>query len=202
MTGRFTIDPPGASQKPEKHDHVVFDMSDGVRIRFSDTRRFGLMDLFPTDNLEQSKHLKGLGVEPLGNEFSQSFLDLTLAGRRTPIKSALLDQRIIAGLGNIYVCEALFRARVSPRRLASTIPGVRSQRLVPVIRDVLTEAIDAGGSTLRDYAHTDGELGYFQHTFSVYDREGENCPTKGCGSKIKRLVQSGRSTFFCSNCQR
>ncbi len=202
MTGRFTIDPCRSPQKPEKHDHVVFDMSDGVRIRFSDTRRFGLMDLSPTDDLEECKYLKGLGVEPLGDEFSHSFLNQALQGRRTPIKSALLDQKIIAGLGNIYVCEALYRARVSPRRRASTIPGVRSQRLVPIIRDVLSEAIEAGGSTLRDYAHTDGELGYFQHTFSVYDREGESCRTKGCGADIKRIVQSGRSTFYCSNCQR
>lgn len=202
MTGCFTVDPIGSAQNPMKHDHVVFDLDDGTRIRFNDPRRFGLMDLSRTDNLAQHAFFEHLGPEPLGNGFSSAYLDEALAGRRTPIKSALLDQTTVAGLGNIYVCEALYRARISPRRSAATIPGQRSKRLAPVIRDVLTEAIEAGGSTLRDYAHTDGELGYFQHAFSVYDREGDRCLTPLCNAQIKRIVQSGRSTFFCSNCQR
>ena len=187
---------------PEKHDHVVFDMEGGARITFNDARRFGAMDLAPTDRIEDHWLIAGLGPEPLGNGFDEDYLVGRLKGRNTPIKAALLDQRIVAGLGNIYVCEALYRAGISPRRRAGRISEARVRALVPIIRDVLSEAIAAGGSSLRDYRQTDGELGYFQHTFRVYDREGEVCPTPGCGWTVTRIVQSGRSSFFCPACQR
>jgi formamidopyrimidine-DNA glycosylase len=143
-----------------------------------------------------------LGPEPLGDAFTPAVLSAALKGKRTPIKAALLDQRVVAGLGNIYVCEALFRARISPKRLANTVAGERTKKLVPAIKAVLRAAIEAGGSSLRDYARADGELGYFQHQFAVYDREGEPCPSRDCKGKIKRIVQSGRSTFYCPSCQR
>ena len=184
------------------HDHVVFHLDDGARIVFSDHRRFGYMDLVDTATQENCRHLARLGPEPLGNAFSARHLDRALAGKTTPIKAALLDQRVVAGLGNIYVCEALFRSGISPRRLAKSIPGVRAARLVPAIREVLLDAIDAGGSSLRDYAHTDGSLGYFQHTFGVYDREGEPCRKLACPGTVRRIVQSGRSSFYCDRCQR
>ena len=184
----------------QHHDHVVFDLDSGARVVFNDTRRFGFMDLADGDALADCRHFKGLGVEPLGNEFGADYLDRILANRKTPIKAALLDQRLIAGLGNIYVCEVLFRSGISPRRVARTVPGKCAERLAPLIREVLNEAIAAGGSTLRDYVHTDGELGYFQRSFAVYGREGEACPT--CGGVIERIVQSGRSTFLCPKCQR
>ncbi|MEL7543944.1 MAG: bifunctional DNA-formamidopyrimidine glycosylase/DNA-(apurinic or apyrimidinic site) lyase [Pseudomonadota bacterium] len=184
------------------HDHAVFDLDDGTRIIYNDHRRFGMMDLVTTSDLEASKHFMRMGPEPLGNAFHAAHLDAALAGKATPIKAALLDQRVVAGLGNIYVCEALYHSRISPRRLARSVCGVRVARLVPAIRDVLNAAIAAGGSTLRDYAHTDGSLGYFQHTFAVYDREGAPCPRDGCQGTIKRIVQSGRSSFYCGNCQR
>ncbi|HYM18223.1 MAG TPA: bifunctional DNA-formamidopyrimidine glycosylase/DNA-(apurinic or apyrimidinic site) lyase [Micropepsaceae bacterium] len=216
MSGRFTIHGPMAPVKPGrfhlntpedgsgngKHDHVVFETEEGTRIVFTDHRRFGLMALEDTDALESASMFKGLGPEPLDESFTPAALSAALKGKRTPIKSALLDQRVVAGLGNIYVCEALFRARISPKRLAKTVVGERSERLVPAIKAVLNDAIKAGGSSLRDYARADGELGYFQHHFAVYDREGKPCPGKGCQGKIKRIVQSGRSTFYCPSCQR
>ena len=198
MPGRFHHDHPA----PQKHDHVVLDMDGGARITFNDARRFGAMDLMPTETADIHPLLAGLGPEPLGNGFSGDYLSDRLAGKLTPIKSALLDQRIVAGLGNIYVAEALFRAAISPRRLAGNLGSARIARLIPVIRDVLSEAIEAGGSSLRDYRQADGELGYFQHTFRVYDREGQPCPTAGCGAAIVRIVQSGRSTCYCPRCQR
>ncbi len=197
MLGQFHHDHPA----PQKHDHVVLDMEGGARITFNDARRFGSMDLVETACAETHPLLAALGPEPLGNGFDADYLAAALAGRRTPIKAALLDQHLVAGLGNIYVCEALFRAGISPLRLAGDLAPVQAAQLVPVIRDVLSEAIDAGGSSLRDYRQADGELGYFQHTFRVYDREGEACFTPGCSGIICRVVQSGRSSFFCPNCQ-
>ncbi|MEM9970523.1 MAG: bifunctional DNA-formamidopyrimidine glycosylase/DNA-(apurinic or apyrimidinic site) lyase [Pseudomonadota bacterium] len=208
MTGRMLISGDALGQfhhdhpAPEKHDHVVLDMDGGARVTFNDARRFGAMDLARTDALDDHWLLRDIGPEPLGNGFNEGYLAQRLAGRRTPMKAALLDQKIVAGLGNIYVCEALHRAGISPRRKAANLSPARIARLVPVIRDVLTEAIEAGGSSLRDYRHTDGELGYFQHTFRAYDREGAPCPTDACQGTIGRIVQSGRSTFFCSRCQR
>jgi formamidopyrimidine-DNA glycosylase len=187
---------------PEKHDHVVLDMEGGARITFNDARRFGAMDLVATQAAEAHWLLAGLGPEPLGNGFDEDYLVARLRGRNTPIKAALLDQRVVAGLGNIYVCEALHRAGISPRRKAGHIGEARVRALVPVIRQVLGEAIEAGGSSLRDYRQADGELGYFQHTFRVYDREGDPCATPGCTGTVARIVQSGRSSFFCALCQR
>jgi formamidopyrimidine-DNA glycosylase len=196
--GRFVHEHPA----PEKHDHVVFHMENGARITFNDPRRFGAMDLMETERAEQHKLLASLGPEPLGNAFNEAHLIAAFKGRNTPIKSALLDQRIVAGLGNIYVCEALYRARISPRRKAGRIAATRVAALVPVIRDVLADAIEAGGSSLRDFRQADGELGYFQHSFDVYGREGAPCKTAGCGHPISRIVQSGRSSFYCMQCQR
>jgi formamidopyrimidine-DNA glycosylase len=187
---------------PEKHDHVVLDMENGARVTFNDARRFGAMDLLDTINADAHMLLAKLGPEPLGNSLDESYLINALAGRKMPIKSALLDQRIIAGLGNIYVCEVLWRAGVSPKRLARSLSAKRVSSLVPIIRDVLNAAIDAGGSSLKDYRQTDGELGYFQHSFAVYGRENEPCQTVDCGGSITRIVQSGRSSFYCSKCQR
>lgn len=198
MLGQFHHDHPA----PAKHDHVVLDMEGGARITFNDARRFGAMDLMPTDSAEAHPLLANLGPEPMGNGFSESYLVARLKGRDTPVKSALLDQKIIAGLGNIYVCEVLHRAGIAPARRAGRISAARVAALVPVIRQVLAEAIEAGGSSLRDYRRADGELGYFQHRFRVYDREGEACPTPGCTGTIARLVQSGRSSFHCPLCQR
>lgn len=191
-----------AHPAPEKHDHVVLDMEGGARVTFNDARRFGAMDLLPTNTAEKHPLLASIGPEPLGNGFNDSYLVEQLRGRGTPIKSALLDQHIIAGLGNIYVCETLYRARIAPQTKAGQIPVAQVRGLVPIIRQVLTEAIDAGGSSLRDYRQADGELGYFQHTFQVYGREGQPCQTPGCGATIARLVQSGRSSFHCPSCQR
>jgi formamidopyrimidine-DNA glycosylase len=187
---------------PEKHDHVVLDMGNGARVTFNDARRFGAMDLAPTEAVEDHPLLAGLGPEPFGNAFHEDYLVARLRGRNTPIKAALLDQRIIAGLGNIYVSEVLFRAGISPRRKAGRIAAPRVRALVPMIREVLSEAIEAGGSSLRDHRQTNGELGYFQHAFRVYDREGQPCPTPGCTGTVARIVQSGRSSFYCPNCQR
>jgi formamidopyrimidine-DNA glycosylase len=187
---------------PQKHDHVVLETEAGARVIFNDARRFGAMDLAPTEAVEDHWLLAGIGPEPLGNGFDEAYLVARFAGRRTPVKAALLDQRIVAGLGNIYVCEALHRAGISPLRHAGRIAPARVAALVPVIRDVLTEAIDAGGSSLRDYRQADGELGYFQHRFRVYGREGEPCQTPGCQGEIRRKVQSGRSSFYCASCQR
>ncbi len=218
MSGRFTIWPPKQSRDPGdktsgpdgtgRHDHIVWDMESGHKVVYTDHRRFGYMDLIAADEIETCKHLVKLGPEPLGNHFSAHALQAALQGKRTPIKSALLDQRVVAGLGNIYVCEALHRASISPTREAKEVAGKtakptqRVERLTATIRSVLQEAIEAGGSTLQDYAHTDGELGYFQHRFTVYDREGEPCSKSGCKGKVARIVQSGRSTFYCETCQK
>lgn len=208
MSGRILIsgDDLGKFHKEhpalEKHDHVVFHMASGARVAFNDPRRFGLMDLVVTSEVEQHKLLSRIGPEPLGNDFNESYLVAALRGRKTPIKSALLDQRIVAGLGNIYVCEVLHRAGISPVRKAAQLSKARISRLVPIIRDVLNEAIEAGGSTLNDFRQTDGDLGYFQHRFQVYDRESAPCVTDNCSGKIARIVQSGRSTYYCPKCQR
>jgi formamidopyrimidine-DNA glycosylase len=208
MSGRFSIEGAKvgrflhATAEAGKHDHIVFETDQGARVTFTDHRRFGMMDLFKASEVSTYKYLAELGPEPLSADFSPAMLDTALKGKRTPIKAALLDQRVVAGLGNIYVCEALFRAGISPKRSASTIPGERSRKLVAEVKAVLKAAIKAGGSSLRDYKQTSGELGYFQKSFSVYDREGERCTKKGCAGVVKRIVQSGRSTFFCPTCQR
>lgn len=197
--GRYVYDAAPASAGHGKHDHVVFETDAPARIVFTDHRRFGMMTLLPSDALATHRLFRRIGVEPLSDEFSAGYLDGALKGKKTPIKSALLDQHVIAGLGNIYVCEALFRSRISPRRLARTIPGRRAMALTAAIRQVLADAIEAGGSSLRDYAHADGALGEFQHQFAVYDREGAPCPV--CRRPIRRIVQAGRSTFYCPHCQ-
>ncbi len=190
------------------HDHIVFRMSSGATISFNDPRRFGCMKIFPRAAAEDEPLLRSLGPEPLGNAFDAAMLARACHGKRTSLKAALLDQRVVAGLGNIYVCEALSRTRLSPKRMASTLatrsgaPHPRAGALVESIKAVLAEAIEAGGSSLRDHRQTSGELGYFQHRFRVYDREGEACPTPGCSGTVKRIVQSGRSTFHCPLCQR
>ena len=208
MSGRLTVsgDPLGqfVHQHPqaEKHDHVVFDMDNGARVTFNDPRRFGAMDLLETGTAEQHKLLSVLGPEPLGNDFHEAHLIEAFRNKNSPVKTALLDQGIIAGLGNIYVCEALFRAGISPRRKAKQISAKRIATLVPIIRQVLQDAIAAGGSSLKDFRQADGELGYFQHSFDVYGREGEPCRSEGCKAQIQRITQSGRSSFFCAQCQR
>ena len=192
--------------KSTAHDHVVFHLSNGATVTFNDPRRFGSMKIVPRAKLEQEPLLRGLGPEPLGNEFDAAMLAKACVGKKTSLKAALSDQRVVAGLGNIYVCEALFRARLSPKRQASTIadrsgkPNQRAVALVDAIKAVLHDAIKAGGSSLRDHRRADGSLGDFQHNFQVYDREGQPCP--GCKGKIKRIVQTGRSTFYCPSCQR
>jgi formamidopyrimidine-DNA glycosylase len=195
MVGDFHHNHPA----PQKHDHVVLHMEGGARVTFNDARRFGAMDLLPTATAEQHPLLAEIGPEPLGNGFNESYLAARLKDRNTPIKSALLDQHLVAGLGNIYVCEVLYRARIAPDRKAGAVRDPAA--LVPIIRQVLAEAIDAGGSSLRDYRQADGELGYFQHAFQVYGREGAPCLTPGCQSAIARIVQSGRSSFYCPACQ-
>jgi formamidopyrimidine-DNA glycosylase len=200
MSGRVSVSANGSGEG--KHDHVIIETEDGARIVYTDHRRFGLMTLISPDERDTHKLLIGLGPEPLSPAFNARYLAKALKGKKTPIKAALLDQRIVAGLGNIYVCEALFRAGISPKRLAGSVTAARIGPLVKEIQQVLKDAIAAGGSTLRDYQHTDGELGYFQHAFQVYDRKGERCANRDCGGTIKRLVQSGRSTFFCPRCQR
>jgi len=190
------------------HDHVVFHMSSGAIVTFNDPRRFGSMKIVPRARLADEPLLKRLGPEPLGNEFDAAMLADACKGKKTTLKAALSDQRVVAGLGNIYVCEALYRARLSPKRIAATIahkdgrPNERAERLVGGIRAVLGEAIKDGGSTLRDHKLTDGELGMFQHHFRVYDREGDACRTSGCRGTVRRIVQNGRSTFYCPVCQR
>lgn len=208
MSGRMLFDdvPLGqfhhGSYAPGKHDHVIFWMDGDVRVTFNDARRFGAMDLIATSQIDQHWLLQKLGPEPLSNAFDETYLQGKLAGRNTPIKSALLDQRIVSGLGNIYVCEVLHRTGISPRRKAGAISAARVASLVPAIRDVLAEAINAGGSTLRDHRQASGDLGYFQHRFSVYDREGEACVKENCAGHVTRITQSGRSSFFCATCQR
>ena len=186
---------------PQKHDHVVLHMENGARVTFNDARRFGAMDLLPTATAEDHPLLAAIGPEPLGNTFNESYLVARLKTRNTPIKSALLDQHLVAGLGNIYVCETLFRARIDPTTKAMALTKRRAASLVPIIRQVLFDAITAGGSSLRDYRQADGELGYFQHSFQVYGRESQPCQRPGCTTAIARIVQSGRSSFFCPTCQ-
>jgi formamidopyrimidine-DNA glycosylase len=218
MTGRFLVQQNGAVFTPGEfyeqaggeraHDHVVFRLSNGATIIYNDARRFGFMDLLPRAGLAESRHFRDLGIEPLGNELSGEAIARLFRGRKAPLKAALMDQRLIAGLGNIYVCEALFRARLHPEAPAGSLatptgrPRAKAHLLADAIRAVLTEAVEAGGSTLRDYAQTDGSLGYFQHAFRVYDREDAACVTPGCGGTVRRLVQGGRSTFFCPSCQK
>jgi formamidopyrimidine-DNA glycosylase len=204
-TGRFS-DARGHNMPPEAHEHLVMETEDGTRVGFVDPRRFGCVDLMPTVAEDTHKLLRDLGPEPLDDAFTPAVLSAALAGKRTPMKAALLDQSVVAGLGNIYVAEALFRAGISPKREARTVPGARAARLVPAIKAVLAEAIGAGGSSLRDYVRADGELGRFQDRFAVYDREGQPCPLcpglgAGCAG-VKRIVQSGRSTFYCPRTQR
>lgn len=226
MSGRFSIavgpersaGEPGAAEVlgeyayetggDPTHDHVVFEMSGGARITYNDPRRFGYMLLIRDAELETHALFRDLGVEPLGNALTPDYLAERAAGRKTDLKAFLMDQRIVAGLGNIYVCEALHRAGLSPKRRAAVLadrkgrPTERTEQLVAAIRTVLDEAIVAGGSTLRDYKHTDGSLGYFQHRFRVYGREGETCSAPACGTLVRRIVQTGRSTFYCTRCQR
>lgn len=214
MSGSFRIDAetPGDFHYPRSknaaHDHVVFHLSNGATVTYNDPRRFGFMRLLARAELPADPMFAGLGLEPLGNALSGAVLVEKFAGKAAPLKAALLDQKLIAGLGNIYVCEALHRAHLSPQRAAGTLarkggaPTAGAERLAQAIRAVLEEAIAAGGSSLRDHRQTDGDLGYFQHSFRVYDREGEPCPTPGCRGVVKRITQSGRSTFFCDACQR
>ena len=204
MSGRIVLGPARPNQ-PTPHEHLVLETDDGWRMGFVDPRRFGSIDLIATHLEDTHRLLAGLGPEPLDAGFSPASLSAALAGKRTPIKAALLDQKVVAGLGNIYVCEALFRARLSPLRSAHTVPGTRAVRLVPAIKDTLREAIAAGGSSLRDYVQPDGELGYFQHAWKVYGREAEpceRCPARPACPGIRRVVQSARSTFYCSRSQR
>lgn len=186
----------------EKHDHVILSTDHGAEVRFNDPRRFGFMDLAEAGQLKSHPMLKDIGPEPLGDDFSAASLAGSLKGRRTPIKSALLDQSVVAGLGNIYVCEALFLAGISPKRSAATVAGGRADKLYKAIIDVLQRAIAAGGSSISDHRQTNGELGYFQHSFSVYGREGDSCPGCDCDLEkrggIARIQQSGRSTFYCA----
>jgi formamidopyrimidine-DNA glycosylase len=226
MSGSFRVikdderNAPGQFHHPRKedraHDHVVFHMSSGAAVVFNDPRRFGYMKIIARGAIDDEPLLKGLGPEPLGNEFDAKMLARSCANRKTSLKAALLDQRVVAGLGNIYVCEALYRSQLSPRRLAATLatkagprksvaggePTDHAKRLVTAIHAVLNQAIKAGGSSLRDHRQTDGELGYFQHSFQVYDREGEKCQTAGCGGIVRRFTQNGRSTFWCPKCQK
>jgi formamidopyrimidine-DNA glycosylase len=190
----------GAEASP--HDHVVFEMEDGGRVTFNDARRFGVMDLWPTAELSAHRLLRDIGPEPLGNAFGPDLLQRAFRGKAAPVKAALLDQTVVAGMGNIYVSEALARSGIHPRRPAGRIGRARLETLAQAIRDVLEEAIEAGGSTLRDHRQADGELGYFQHRFRAYDREGEPCLTTGCTGTVRRIVQSGRSTYYCPACQR
>lgn len=202
MSGRLTIDRGTAHAPPDPHAHVILETDAGVRLVLRDHRRFGLMTLCDKAALSAHPLLRNLGLEPLSAAFTTKALAARLAGRRTSIKAALIDQRLIAGLGNIYACEALYRARLSPRRRTGRLKAAEVSRLVLAIRAVLEEAIAAGGSSLRDYVSADGQAGYFQHRFQVYDREGAPCATEGCGARIRRFVQAGRSTFYCPRCQR
>src|ERR1700704_5568117 len=234
MSGSFRVikddgkTTPGKFHHPRSedraHDHVVLHMSSGAAVVFNDPRRFGYMKVIARAALEDEPLLRGIGPEPLGNEFDAAMLARACANKKTSLKAALLDQRVVAGLGNIYVCEALYRSHLSPRRLDATLatkagqrksvaagqrksvaggePTDHAKRLVDAIHAVLNQAIKAGGSSLRDHRQTSGELGYFQHSFQVYDREGEKCQTAGCGGIVKRFTQNGRSTFWCPKCQK
>lgn len=211
MTGRFEVDDGRAATRPgdhyyaappdPKHEHVVFETEAGARVTYSDPRRFGFMGLAPTDRLSEHPWFAGMGPEPLGPDFGADLLAAAFKGRKQSPKTLLLDQRIVAGLGNIYVCEALHRAGISPLRPAGEIAAARLEPLARAVREVLQEAIEAGGSTLKDYAGADGALGYFQHRFQAYGREGEPCVNPGCTGVVERITQAGRSTFFCSVCQ-
>jgi formamidopyrimidine-DNA glycosylase len=213
MSGRMVIDPPGTTpvepglyhrnlEANGLHEHVAFQVDGRTWIRFSDPRRFGMMDLVPRADFAKHRLIAGLGPEPTDDAFDGAVLAKRLKGKRTPIKAALLDQRVVAGLGNIYVCESLYHAGVSPRRVAARVQGERADRLVVAIKRVLAEAIEAGGSSLRDHRQASGELGYFQHRFAVYDREGMKCPDCTCDRTIRRVMQSARSTFYCAMRQR
>jgi formamidopyrimidine-DNA glycosylase len=212
MSGRMVIDRDGAPAAPGiyyrdtaangLHEHVAFEVDGRTWVRFSDPRRFGMMDLVPRADFASHKLIAGLGPEPMDDAFDGPALAARLAGKRTPIKAALLDQRVVAGLGNIYACESLFHAGISPRQLAARAQGERADRLAAAIKRVLADAIEAGGSSLRDHRQATGELGYFQHRFAVYDREGQRCPGCGCGRGIRRITQSARSTFYCAARQR
>jgi formamidopyrimidine-DNA glycosylase len=200
MSGRITA---GNGDTPHAlHDHVILTLDDGTVVRFNDARRFGLIDYMRRGDEGAHPLLADMGPEPLGADFDGDYLAKKLAGKMTPLKAALLDQKVVAGLGNIYVCEALYRAGLSPRRLAATVTGARAKKLAAAIKATLTDAIEAGGSSLRDYVQADGELGYFQHHWAVYGREGEPCPGCTCAEGVHRIVQSGRSTFFCAKKQR
>lgn len=217
MSGSFRIEDetqetPGkfhhARSKDPAHDHVVFHLSNGKNVIYNDPRRFGFMQIIDRDKLAEHPLFRNVGIEPLSSEFNGATLARLFAGKTTPLKNALVDQRLIAGLGNIYASEALFRAGLSPRRAAGSLarkngaPTERAERLAQAIREVLEEAVAAGGSSLRDHRQTNGDLGYFQHKFRVYDREGQPCTRPGCKGTVKRIVQSGRATFFCSKCQK
>jgi formamidopyrimidine-DNA glycosylase len=202
MSGRMVIVPPGDAPPRDKHDHAVFQFEDGTELRFNDPRRFGLLDYAEAAKLAEHALFSHLGPEPLGNEFNGPSLAASLEGKKTSIKAALLDQRIVSGIGNIYACEALYGAGLSPKRLAKTVQGERAEKLAHAIHQVLTRAIAAGGSSIRDYVQTSGELGYFQHQWAVYGKEGEKCPGCDCHSSIKRIVQGARSTFYCAKRQR
>ena len=208
MTGRWTLLGADSSEAADgPHDWVVVHLDDGGRAVFSDHRRFGFMDHFETSEQDQNRFLAKLGPEPTPDHLTPMDMAEGLRGRRTPMKAALLDQRTIAGLGNIYVCEILFRSGISPRRNASSVAGKsgvtkRVERVTAATHDVIVEAIDAGGSSISDFVNVEGDLGYFSHSFQVYGREGEPCLSEGCESTIRRIVQSGRSTFYCSECQR
>ncbi|MBT6096418.1 MAG: bifunctional DNA-formamidopyrimidine glycosylase/DNA-(apurinic or apyrimidinic site) lyase [Rhodospirillaceae bacterium] len=201
MSGRFRIFE-GAPPPEEPHDHVILETDAGVVIRYNDPRRFGFIDIIDDGLQGENKFLAGLGPEPLGSDFGSAALVKRLEGKAAPLKTALLDQRVVAGLGNIYVCEALHRAGLSPRRKSHTVGPARAGRLVDAIKVVLENAIAAGGSSLRDHRQTNGELGYFQHAFQVYGREGDACSNCGPDHTVRRIVQSGRSTFYCPHCQR
>ena len=208
MSGRIMISQKVAgtfhhnTNHSQKHDHFVLHLKDNHQLTFNDPRRFGVIDLLRTENLELSGMLSQIGPEPLSNSFNEAYFVSTLRLKKTNIKSALLDQRVVAGLGNIYVCEALFRAGISPKRQALRISHKKLSSLVPIIKEILLEAISSGGSSLRDFRNASGDLGYFQHSFDVYGREDQDCYNTECDSKIKRITQAGRSSFYCSNCQR
>lgn len=204
MSGRMALVPAKeANARPfDAHDHVVFETDDGWQIRFNDARRFGLVLLLSDAEIAGHKLFAGLGPEPLDAAFDGGALAARLKGKRTPIKAALLDQRVLVGVGNIYACEALYQAGISPRRSAHTVGQERAVRLMAAIKDVLSRSIHDGGSTLRDHIQPGGGLGYFQTRFSVYDKEGTICPTPECGRTVRRIVQGGRSTFYCARCQR
>jgi formamidopyrimidine-DNA glycosylase len=203
MSGKVTLYKLDEGATPEigKHDHLIFETDGGMRMIYTDPRRFGLVTFADPDKLDEHPLLASMGPEPLSNSFHSDYLMEKLAKRKSPIKNVLLDQKIIAGLGNIYVCEALFRAHINPERHAATLNKREVEALVPIINDIIREAIAAGGSSLKDYAQVDGELGYFQHQFQAYGREDQACINQGCGGTIDRIAQSGRSTFYCKRCQ-